>query len=59
MNRYVAFWMGHYTEVYADTAYKAQQASAEIFGKRCKRWDVTVVVAEIAGKPVTHSTNSL
>jgi hypothetical protein len=59
MNGYIAFWKGKKTEVNANTAYEAQEKAAYIFGKRCNRWDVTVVVAEIAGKQVVHSTNSL
>lgn len=54
MNGYVAFWQGKRLEVHANTAYEAQQKAAEAFGKRAKRWDVTVVLAEQNGKPVTH-----
>jgi hypothetical protein len=57
MNGYAAFWNGKRIEVYAKTAYEAQQVAAEKLGKRCKRWDVAVVITEIDGKPVTHSTN--
>lgn len=57
MNTYAAFCKGKRIEVQAKTAYAAQQQAAEQFGKRCKRWDVTVVLAEMDGKPVTHSTN--
>jgi hypothetical protein len=54
MNGYIAFWKNRQTEVHANTAYEAQEKAAAFFGKRCKRWDVTVVVAEIASKQVTH-----
>lgn len=61
MNGYVAFWKGKRIEVHANTAYEAQQKAAEQFGKRCKRWDVSVVLAEavIAGQyqAIVHSTN--
>ena len=57
---YVAFWKGKRTEVRAATAYKAQEAAAAFFGKRCKRWDVTVVLAEYPdGTQAVHSTASL
>ena len=59
MNTYEAFWKSQRTVVRADTAYEAQQKAALAFGKRCKRWDVTVVVAAIGDKPVVHSTSSL
>ena len=41
------------------TAYEAQQVAAESghFGKRCKRWDVAVVVLSVNGRVITHSTN--
>lgn len=47
MNGYIAFWNGKRIEVHAKTAYEAQQVAAAQFGKRCKRWDVTVVLAEV------------
>ena len=50
MNGYVAIWKGKRTEVHASTAYEAQQKAAAFFGKRAKRWDVTVVLAEQDGK---------
>ena len=59
MNTYAAFCKGKRIEVQAKTAYEAQQVAAESghFGKRCKRWDVAVVVLAIADKEVVHSTN--
>lgn len=57
MNGYIAFWKGKRIEVHADTAYAAQQKATEFFGKRCKRWDVSVVVVELRGVQVVHSTN--
>jgi len=59
VNGYIAFWKEKRIEVRANTAYAAQEEAAEQFGKRCKRWDVAVVIAEVDGKPVTHSTNEL
>jgi len=46
MNGYVAFWNSKRIEVEAKTAYEAQQIAAVKFGKRCKRWDVAVVLAQ-------------
>jgi len=57
VNGYVAFWKGKRTEVYANTAYEAQEKAAASFGKKAKRWDVTVVLAEIDGKQVTHTAD--
>ena len=49
MNTYKAFWKQRSPlssiEVQANTAYEAQQVAAERFGKRCKRREVTVVLA--------------
>ena len=59
MNGYIAIWKGQRAEVHANTAYEAQQKAAEAFGKRAKRWVITVVLAELRGEPVTHSTTSL
>lgn len=58
MNTYEAFYKGRRITVQAETSYKAQLLAATLFKAR-KSYDVTVIVAEIAGKPVIHSTASL
>jgi len=53
MNGYIAFYKGRRIEVTAETSYQAQQIAAAKF--RAKHsYDVTVVLAEKDGKPVTH-----
>ena len=53
MNGYIAFYKGRRIEVTAETSYQAQQIAAVRF--RAKHsYDVTVVLAEKDGKPVTH-----
>lgn len=54
MNGYVAFYRGKRTEVYANTSYEAQQKAALHF-KAKKSYEVTVMLAEKDGKPVTHT----
>lgn len=58
MNGYIALWRGKRTEVYASTSYEAQTKAAQVFKARHQH-EVTVVLAEKDGKPVTHSTASL
>jgi hypothetical protein len=53
MNGYKAFYKNKEIEVYAETSYKAQLLAAEIF-KAKKSYDVTVVLCEVDGTPVTH-----
>ena len=53
LNGYVAFYRGRRLEVYAATSYAAQQEAARQFKAR-KTYDVTVVLAEKDGAPVTH-----
>ncbi len=55
MNGYIAFYRGKKIEVHAETSYKAQQIAALQF-KAKKTWEVTVVLAEKQGEPVSHST---
>lgn len=55
MHGYKAFYKGKTTDVYADTSYQAQQAAAKYFKAR-KAYDVTVVLCELDGDQVTHST---
>jgi hypothetical protein len=57
MNGYVCFYKGRRIEVYADSSYAAQQKAATLL--RAKRiYEVTVVLAEKDGEPVTHTANS-
>lgn len=53
MNGYVCFYKGKRWECHADTTFEAQQKAAEHF-KAKKRYDVTVMLAEINGKQATH-----
>lgn len=59
VNGYVAFWNGRQTEVYAETSLKARDKAVEEFQKRSrakkvKPYEVTVILAEKDGEPVTH-----
>ena len=58
MNGYVAIYKGRRIEVHADSSYRAQQIAAAQFRAR-KSFEVTVMLAEKDGQPVTHSTASL
>ena len=53
MNGYVCFWKGKRHEVYAETTLKAQEAAAKFFKAR-RQWEVTVMLAEVDGRPVVH-----
>jgi hypothetical protein len=53
MNGYVAFYRGKRIEVHAETSLKAQQITAAQFRAK-KSYEVTVVLAEKDGVPVTH-----
>ena len=57
-NGYIAYYRGKQMEVHAPTSYAAQKKAAEAF-KAKKSWEVTVVLAERGGKPVTHSTTEI
>jgi hypothetical protein len=58
LNGYICFYRTKRTEVYASTTYEAQTKAAAFFKAR-KQYEVTVVLAEKAGTPVTHSTASI
>ena len=58
MNGYICFYRGKRTEVYAATSYAAQLAAAAKFKAR-RASDVTVMLAELKGAPVTHSPAEL
>jgi hypothetical protein len=55
MNGYKAFWRGKTCEVFADTAIKAQLLAAAKFKAR-REYEVSVVLCEKEGEPVSHST---
>jgi hypothetical protein len=54
MNGYVCFYRGKRIEVYAATSREAQTIAAAKFKAR-KAYEVTVVLAEKTGEPVTHT----
>lgn len=58
MNGYIAYYKGKKLEIKAHTSYEAQKKAAEQFKAR-KAFEVTVVLAEKDGEPVTHSTADL
>ncbi len=58
MNGYICFYRGKRTEVRATNPLEAQQKAAAHFKAR-KAYDVTVMLAELNGAPVTHSTGRL
>jgi len=53
MNGYIAFYKNKKIEVFAESSYAAQVKAAEIV-KAKKSYQVTVVLAEIGGKQITH-----
>ena len=53
MNGYIAFYKRQRIEVNAATTYEAQQIAARKFGAK-KAYEVTVMLAEIAGEAVVH-----
>ena len=53
MNGYVCFYKGKRYEMYADSAYGAQQTCAKLY-KIKKSYDITVVLAEKDGQQVVH-----
>ena len=58
MNGYICLWRNRRIEVYADTSYAAQLKAAAIL-KAKKSYEITVVLAERAGDPVTHQPQEL
>ena len=63
MNGYVCFWGSQRFEVYADSSYDAQCKAVSMAQaktrKKVKSYDVTVMLAEKHGSPVTHSGGEL
>ena len=57
-NGYIARYKNKRVEVMADTQYEAQQMAAKHFRAR-KPYEVTVMLAELGGKQVTHRTHEL
>jgi chaperonin cofactor prefoldin len=53
-NGYIAFYKGKQVEVMADSSYAAQTKAAAYF-KAKKSYDVSVVLAEVEGRQITHS----
>jgi len=58
MNGYICTFKGQRIEIEAESQYQAQQKAAQRFKAR-KAYEVTTTLAEIDGKPVTHSTASI
>lgn len=58
LNGYICFYKGKRMEVYAKTTLEARDKAAAAFKAR-KAYDVTAVLAEKGGQPVTHSPASL
>lgn len=56
MNGYVCFYRGKRAEVYANSSFEAQQKAAAQF-KAKKAYEVSVVLAEKSGDPVTHTAD--
>lgn len=60
MNKYIAFYNEKRIEVEAPTSFAAQRKAATEFKLKEKQaYKVTVMLAEIDGKPYVHSTSSL
>ena len=58
MNGYIGYYKGKQYEIESDTTYHAQQAIAVKYNIK-DSYKITVMVCEVAGKQVTHSTNEL
>lgn len=58
MNGYKAFYRGKTLDVLADTSYEAQKIAALKFKAR-KSYEVDVMLCQLAGEQVTHSTASI
>ena len=56
MNGYKAFYKGREIEVMANTSYEAQKAAALRF-KAKKAYEVTVILCEKHGEPITHKAD--
>ena len=58
MNGYKAFYKGKNIEVFALTSYEAQKKAAVIF-KAKKSYEITIVLCELKGEQILHSTSSI
>jgi len=58
LNSYICFYKGKKLEIEAETSYQAQGKAAKQF-KAKKVYQVTVMLAEIGGEQVIHSTASI
>ena len=58
MNGYKAFYRTKQIELYADTAYQAQQKAAQLF-KAKREWEVTVILCETKDGTVIHNTGGI
>ena len=54
MNGYICYCRNKKIEVYANTSYAAQQEAAKKLGAK-KTYQVSVVLAELNGKPVVYN----
>jgi hypothetical protein len=60
MNGYKAFYNSRTAEVYADTLSQAKDKAVALFkAPKSKRHMVSVVLCEVAGEQVSHSTASI
>lgn len=58
MNGYKAFYRGRSLDVRAETSRAAQLEAAKRFRAR-KSYEISVILCELAGEQVTHSTAAL
>ena len=60
MNGYIAFYNSSKKEIYANSAYEAQEKAIVLFmPPKSKRHMVSVHLAELDGKQVVHSTGDV
>ena len=63
MNGYKCMWNGKELDIYADTAFQAQEMATAVFQKtagrkKVKSYDVRVYLCELNGEQYYHSTSS-
>jgi len=58
MNGYIGIYKGKQHEVYAESSYKAQEALAKRL-KVKKSWQINIILCEVDGRQVTHSTSEI
>ena len=60
MNGYICFYKGVRKEIYAESAYDAQNKACEEYKiPSSKGWKISVTLAEKDGVQVVHSTGSI